>query len=392
MKSRKFKLCRLVRENDGRYRVYWNTITLDGRTKVNKCRVKNREDGLLKCEQIEADLSKNGIVESITIDQEDKLMIDRFYRTKPSISLGEFIRRYMDFASHPKQSKTVNGLFREWKKHREITTPNLKNLKQTVTRVKYFKDAFGKQIVSTIKQDDVEKWLYKLDISEKTRLHYRAAIIGFFKWCEIDMSYIKCPKVVRPEPGIYSVEDAIKILKYTKDNRMDLLPSLVIALFCGVRMSEFEYITWEELDLLDIEEDGDFYLAGGKTGRRIVYLPSIAKKWLSICQRGTGRVFDYGKAKLYYNKVYKDLRMCIPSNVKPQPNGFRHSYCTYKVTCFGNMADVADEMGNSVQVIKKHYYKPTRKKDAQLFWHLTPEYVDSLGSNKKVTEVEFKAA
>ena len=41
------------------------------------------------------------------------------------------------------------------------------------------------------------------------------------------------------------------------------------------------------------------------------------------------------------------------------------------------MASVADEMGNSIQMIRKHYYKPTRKKDAELYWHVTPEYVDS---------------
>ena len=36
---------------------------------------------------------------------------------------------------------------------------------------------------------------------------------------------------------------------------------------------------------------------------------------------------------------------------------------------------------NSIQMIRKHYYKPTRKKDAELYWHLTPEYVDSVVSH-----------
>ena len=29
-------------------------------------------------------------------------------------------------------------------------------------------------------------------------------------------------------------------------------------------------------------------------------------------------------------------------------------------------------------MIRKHYYKPTRRKDAELYWHLTPDYVDSV--------------
>lgn len=38
-------------------------------------------------------------------------------------------------------------------------------------------------------------------------------------------------------------------------------------------------------------------------------------------------------------------------------------------------------MGNSIQMIRKHYYKPTRKKDAELYWKLTPEYVDFVANS-----------
>lgn len=97
MAAKKFKLCRLVQENDGRYRVYWNTINPDGSTRNNKCRVKDRKEGLEKCRLIEAELTVNGLVEESVIDPEDKIMIDRFYKTKPAISLAEFIRRYIEF-------------------------------------------------------------------------------------------------------------------------------------------------------------------------------------------------------------------------------------------------------------------------------------------------------
>lgn len=80
----------------------------------------------------------------------------------------------------------------------------------------------------------------------------------------------------------------------------------------------------------------------------------------------------------HVDRIYDAFRRTIPEYVEAKQNGYRHSYCTYKVTCFGNMASVADEMGNSIQMIRKHYYKPTRKKDAELYWKLTPEYVDSL--------------
>ena len=53
---------------------------------------------------------------------------------------------------------------------------------------------------------------------------------------------------------------------------------------------------------------------------------------------------------------------------------------------FGNMESVADEMGNSIQMIRKHYYKPTRKKDAELYWHLSSEYVDSIVNSVELND------
>ena len=42
------------------------------------------------------------------------------------------------------------------------------------------------------------------------------------------------------------------------------------------------------------------------------------------------------------------------------------------------MASVADEISTSIQMIRKHNYKPTRKKDKELYWHLIPEYIHSI--------------
>ncbi|OCA02750.1 tyrosine-type recombinase/integrase [Akkermansia glycaniphila] len=378
MKNRKFKLCRLVRENDGRYRVYWNTVNPDGTTKNNKRRVRDRKEGLEKCRMLEEELSRKGLNEEMPVSPEDRIMMEKFYKTSPSISLAEFIRRYMGCVSHPRQGRTVRGLHAEWKKHRLLTSPNRENLRMTLARVRLFKEAFGNRIVSAIRKEEAEQWLFGLDVAEKTRQHYRSAVISFFKWCDIDMSGIKCPRAVHPEPGTYTVDEAAQILHYTKTHRKNMLAPLAIAMFCGVRLSEFAYITWEELDLSHPDEDGDFYLAGGKTGRRIVHLPSVAKKWLLACERRHGLVFDFSRCKIHADRIYDAFRRIIPGHVEAKQNGFRHSYCTYKVTCFGNMSDVADEMGNSIQMIRKHYYRPTRKKDAGLYWKLTPEYVDSI--------------
>lgn len=80
MAVKQFKFCRLVQENDGRFRVYWNTINPDGSTKRNKCRVRDKKEGLEKCKTIDAELSVSGLVEKFALDAEDKIMIERFYK------------------------------------------------------------------------------------------------------------------------------------------------------------------------------------------------------------------------------------------------------------------------------------------------------------------------
>lgn len=70
-------------------------------------------------------------------------------------------------------------------KHKLLTASNRENIRLTLSRVNVFKEVFVKKIVSTIQKDEVEKWLYGLDIAEKTRQHYRAAVISFFNGAKL---------------------------------------------------------------------------------------------------------------------------------------------------------------------------------------------------------------
>ena len=66
----------------------------------------------------------------------------------------------------------------------------------------------------------------------------------------------------------------------------------------------------------------------------------------------------------------------IPSTSEAKQNGYRQSYCTYKVTCFGNMASVADEMGKQHPDDSEALLQADEEKGCGTLLKLTPEYVD----------------
>ena len=52
------------------------------------------------------------------------------------------------------------------------------------------------------------------------------------------------------------------------------------------------------------------------------------------------------------------------AKVKPVLNGFRHSFCTYRLADTQNAAQVALEAGNSPTMLFKHYRELATKEDA----------------------------
>ena len=50
----------------------------------------------------------------------------------------------------------------------------------------------------------------------------------------------------------------------------------------------------------------------------------------------------------------------------------RHSYGTYRLALKKSRSQVADEMGNSPEIIKKHYRRPVPERTAQAWFAIRP--------------------
>jgi integrase len=59
-------------------------------------------------------------------------------------------------------------------------------------------------------------------------------------------------------------------------------------------------------------------------------------------------------------------------------NGLRHSFATYHLAKWQNAAALAEEMGNSVGIIREHYRNLALPKDAELYWNIQPEQPENI--------------
>ena len=55
----------------------------------------------------------------------------------------------------------------------------------------------------------------------------------------------------------------------------------------------------------------------------------------------------------------------------------RHTFASYWLPIHQNRAALAEQMGNSVEVIRAHYRRPVLPAIAAQFWALTPEHVQT---------------
>ena len=87
----------------------------------------------------------------------------------------------------------------------------------------------------------------------------RLALSGFFNWCKTNKHVVENPmlavanvKVDRTKPGIFDVATVCRLLDAAAVYEGGkTLPYFVLGLFCGLRPTEAERLTWDKIDLTD---------------------------------------------------------------------------------------------------------------------------------------------
>ena len=142
---------------------------------------------------------------------------------------------------------------------------------------------------------------------------------------------------------------------------------LAIGGFAGLRHAELMRLDWSDVKLA--QSTIVVSAKAAKTAqRRTVPIQPNLQKWLAPLARLSGALFK-GDGSRFLNHVTSVARACE----FPWPhNGLRHSFASYRMAQRKNAAEVALEMGNSPQMIFRHYRELVSPQDAAKWWAIEP--------------------
>jgi integrase len=181
-----------------------------------------------------------------------------------------------------------------------------------------------------------------------------------------------CERVERPHvdngtPAILTVDEAKKVLAITRKSMKRFLPWLVLAMFAGIRPEEIDKLAgWSAVDL-----DRGIVTVDALTAkvrrRRIVHLKPAAVAWLKLGG-------DLPLPHITRRRCMRKLRKVLGWETWKK-DVLRHTAASYWLASDPDANRIAMELGNSPQVLLKHYRELVADEQAKEFWALTPQKV-----------------
>jgi integrase len=265
---------------------------------------------------------------------------------------------------------------------------NIKN------HLKRFAQDFGTRAMRSVTTAEIEAWLSSLRsrknpdnlpappvVGAITRNAYRTSLLTFFKhgastargWCASNpVAAIESEKESTTEPHAYTPQDAAKMMQAALAIGSPLLPALALEMFAGLRPSEAMALDLSAVDLAANDFRVPAFQRDGqptKTGARIAPLLPAAKAWLAAQPRRAGFAYEGDR-----NGHSREMRRVLEAaEVTGIHDGARHSFISYRTAKIRDVARVADECGNSVQVIKTNYRKIVTEAAATTFFAIKPK-------------------
>ena len=289
----------------------------------------------------------------------------------PNVSLREaveyYINRKAQYVAAPTLAVGVEQIVAELEgKRGERTVDNLRQYWRK------FAADYGKRGFTEIESDEVTAWLDRTAPHPTTRHNYRRAIVRLFnvamgnKWCvENPAAGSRKDDSLPPEPEVFTVAELNSVLAHADD--YGLLPYIVLGTFCGIRVSELTRLDWSKINLVERTVTIEARTTKTKT-RRVVTLNDTAVAWLTPHVQKSGAVVK----TIGLREQLHNLRTA--AGLKRWPtNAMRHSFGSYALSEWQDVARVSYQMGNSPQICKRHYEQIVTKSAAASFWALRPD-------------------
>lgn len=182
-----------------------------------------------------------------------------------------------------------------------------------------------------------------------------------------------------PDAGkeIFTVDQGRRLLAAVRDLEPKLESYLLIAGWLGLRPSEVQRLTWAAFDWDRRYLHVTPAVAQKTSSER--YIPMDARLALRL-----QALFSASKAKPgarccgfrsreFLSVLARKSGVCAvwPADV------LRHSFCSYRIAVVKSLPQVAEEAGNSPEILKSNYRRPLRHEDGLAWWDLLDEEISA---------------
>lgn len=255
---------------------------------------------------------------------------------------------------------------------KELAKTSMYEIKARLTTVD---GALGQMPIMSVTKEKVWTYLDSLPYAARTRINYRLRMSHFFNFCKgkgwIDRN--PCEdiemKAKRGDVSILSIDEVKKVLKaaVASPHASSLVPFAAVSLFAGLRPGEAEQLDWKNVHF-NTESIEVLHHTSKTRDTRYVKMDPTLILWLNSHKKKSGRIIEPN-----HRKNWEEARAAAGDFMKGNVDVLRHTFASYWLALHKNRTELAELMGNSVDVIKKHYRKPILEMVAKEFWAITPK-------------------
>ncbi len=276
-----------------------------------------------------------------------------------------------------KQAKpSIRDLVEKWQTYKyEDTTLSKKTVIEIRSYARFIKSEWCDLKPDDLKRNDIDVLIKRLKISNNTRRKYLRYIRMFFAWVKNEGHILQNPTdgiSYKPDGfngEFYDVPTTKGLLHYIIENEKDLIGYYALLTFAGLRPSEGVRVEWKDYNFKTCQ----LYVRKGKTNARYITLESVAVEWMKFHRANTPQ--DKPFIDLYRLENRERVVRQRVRNGDWIQDGLRHGFGTYYKSKIKDIGHVADYMGNSADVVKRHYARTIPDAECQEFWALTPAQV-----------------
>jgi integrase len=247
-------------------------------------------------------------------------------------------------------------------------------------KARIFRKHFANRKITDLDRRAVQEFLTRLKVAPRTKVNIRTKLSQFLNHCRrrgwIAVNPVEDVDVlaVREEVRVLSVEEIERLLRVAEhsENPATVLPYLAVSVFCGLRPGEAQQLRWENIHF----ETGQLEVRGITSKvreSRFVEMEPTLIEWLLPYRHRRGRIIGYAFVRDWQAVREKAGFTFGDDDRNPWPvDVLRHCYGSYWLAVNADRAKLAENMSNSVEVIRRNYRKAIPRKVAEAFWALRP--------------------